>query len=363
MKQKRNQTILMICLLFAIASATIPSAHDALFLASYRQNSFIEPSLAFPISTPTSFRTHSENIQIDIDLEESRFMNSFIITNEGISDLQELEFSLPFEVVTLSIFQEKAKIPVKIQSTVEETTIQAKLLTPLGSGDSSKLTLYATTPSLVEQLGANEFLFLINFRFSTPQAVNLTIGLPPGGSLLNQSADNEFVLFPETTSNFSDGLRVYFYWENLVISSSQVVLIRFMFPQMQANQSTLSTPMQILFLFFSGFVVALLLVGGITYFLVRFDRLHLRYGKIDPEKVRPVHLSIPEHKIVKTLREAGGSMLQSDLVEEVQFSKAAVSQYLKKLEEKGVVAKEPAGRTNRIVLRADPSKMTQTSDS
>jgi DNA-binding transcriptional ArsR family regulator len=73
--------------------------------------------------------------------------------------------------------------------------------------------------------------------------------------------------------------------------------------------------------------------------------------KIEEMKVEKIARVLPadERKVVKVLIEKT-SMAQQDIVHLTGLSKLKVSRVVKRLEERGVVKKEPYGRTNLISL-------------
>ena len=57
-----------------------------------------------------------------------------------------------------------------------------------------------------------------------------------------------------------------------------------------------------------------------------------------------------ERRVYRRIVEAGGEILQKDIVSAVPFSKAKVSRIVDKLDEKGLITKERHGYTNKIIL-------------
>jgi uncharacterized membrane protein len=57
-----------------------------------------------------------------------------------------------------------------------------------------------------------------------------------------------------------------------------------------------------------------------------------------------------ERRVYRKVVEAGGEMLQKDIVDAVPFSKAKVSRIIDKLEERGLISKVRHGYTNKIML-------------
>lgn len=71
-------------------------------------------------------------------------------------------------------------------------------------------------------------------------------------------------------------------------------------------------------------------------------------------EIAPIALKLLEgdEKILyKFISDAGGEVLQKDLIIETSFGKAKVTRLLKKLEEKDLILKIKHGMTNRIVLK------------
>jgi uncharacterized membrane protein len=60
-----------------------------------------------------------------------------------------------------------------------------------------------------------------------------------------------------------------------------------------------------------------------------------------------------ERKLVSLLLDSGGEMLQSRIVSETAMDKVKVFRLIERLSRKGIVRKEPHGKTNRIILNED----------
>jgi uncharacterized membrane protein len=54
--------------------------------------------------------------------------------------------------------------------------------------------------------------------------------------------------------------------------------------------------------------------------------------------------------VLDTVRENDNSMLQKDIVDESEYSKAKISSVISELEEKGIVKKSKEGRSNKISI-------------
>lgn len=75
--------------------------------------------------------------------------------------------------------------------------------------------------------------------------------------------------------------------------------------------------------------------------------------KMPKEKIIKLVLGEDEKKIYNLIVERGGSMLQDEIVKETGFSKAKVSKLLRKLEEKGIIKREPFRKTNKVYLKKE----------
>lgn len=81
-----------------------------------------------------------------------------------------------------------------------------------------------------------------------------------------------------------------------------------------------------------------------------------RERKGEKEKIIPLVLKMldgDEKKIYRQIVDAGGEILQKNLVLESEFDKAKVTRLLNKLEEKGLILRMKHGMTNRIVLKKE----------
>jgi uncharacterized membrane protein len=76
----------------------------------------------------------------------------------------------------------------------------------------------------------------------------------------------------------------------------------------------------------------------------------------DVQKLTLRLLNGDERKLFRRIHEAGGEVLQKDLVAEGAFSKAKVTRLLDKLENKSLVVRERYGSTNRVRIPKDLGK-------
>jgi len=91
--------------------------------------------------------------------------------------------------------------------------------------------------------------------------------------------------------------------------------------------------------------VGMLIGSGITFFVV--------IGRKKEQKIAKLVLNEEEQKIFDLIIERGGVILQDEIVKELDYSKAKVSKIVRKLEEKGIIRKEPYKKTNKLYLRKE----------
>ncbi len=87
-------------------------------------------------------------------------------------------------------------------------------------------------------------------------------------------------------------------------------------------------------------VVAIIIAGGITYKKKREKKI-----------IEQAILKTDEEKILEILKDAGGVLYQSDIIEKTGFSKSKTSALLNSLKENGRIEKVMKGRKNLIRLK------------
>jgi len=103
----------------------------------------------------------------------------------------------------------------------------------------------------------------------------------------------------------------------------------------------------------TGFIIGSLLLGLGIYLLVitkinksAKEDLKKSFKKIDLSK-----LDEDENKIYDLLKQNEGSLYQSDLIKQTQYSKVKISRILDKMQTKDIIDRKRRGMTNIIVLK------------
>ena len=102
-----------------------------------------------------------------------------------------------------------------------------------------------------------------------------------------------------------------------------------------------------------AFGVSFLLFGSGIYLFFMPTSLEYIKESIGKEEYtpKPVDLDEEEVKVYDLLKDKNGSMYQSDLIRETDFSKVHMTRVLDKMESKKIVERKRRGMTNIIVLK------------
>ncbi len=99
----------------------------------------------------------------------------------------------------------------------------------------------------------------------------------------------------------------------------------------------------------------IVLLFSVISFIIAIGAYFLISGKLQETKrsfsVDVKNLDDEEKVIINKLKEKQGSIYQSDLIKETQYSKVKITRILDKLESKGILEKKRRGMTNIVVLK------------
>jgi len=97
----------------------------------------------------------------------------------------------------------------------------------------------------------------------------------------------------------------------------------------------------------SAFGIAFLMLGaGLYLFLMPMKEEKQEFKEVNLSK-----LDEDEKKIYDLLKSKEGSIYQTDLIKETDFSKVKVSRLLDKMEQRGILERKRRGMTNIVVLK------------
>jgi len=153
-------------------------------------------------------------------------------------------------------------------------------------------------------------------------------------------------------------------------SATLLALLTLVLPVLLDDASTTDT----FFLLWGAFLLLAATIMGVTWSYLYLTRV--AGGKpptatntpAPPTPTQPLPdvvlrvLTEDEREVIERLRQAGGSLLQKDLVRTRVFTPAKITRILDRLEYKGLVKRERYGMTNRLLL-ADAWKRPLATDS
>jgi uncharacterized membrane protein len=104
-------------------------------------------------------------------------------------------------------------------------------------------------------------------------------------------------------------------------------------------------------------VIAIVSGSLVIFYLFRYRQKKGREVTAKLEVPSLLGIESDEEKIVKLLRDSGGSLYQSMITDRCGFSKAKTSQVLSVLESRGVVRRHKRGRQKVVTLIGENSKV------
>ncbi|MBC5793092.1 MAG: hypothetical protein H8Z69_03570 [Nanohaloarchaea archaeon] len=164
------------------------------------------------------------------------------------------------------------------------------------------------------------------------QEYRMRVLLPQGTGLLDEDEVSIPVVSPEDYRTGSNGRRIFVEWDqNPQLGDTlnfQIVYDKY------ENSNGFPVAMALS-------ILTTLIVAGLGYF---------GYKRLNRESVESVYdqLSSDEIDVIELLRENEGEMLQKDVVDRSDYSKAKISGVVSELVDKEIVTKEKEGRSNKL---------------
>jgi len=294
------------------------------------------------------------DIQITTELsinQQSQYRLEINLTTLAVDafDNFAIEIKLRLSNVTAALGSHQAATRVVYQN--DHSIIEITPSNKLAINNSDRLVVIGWFDADYITVEDGNLQFLLDWDLNIDAAnVSVIVILPKFAAIHRDSGGTN--LFPNTRNFGSTGEEIVITWNGL---SNIGELNTQIFVQFEvygyANQSPTWTSLTTIFLIL--FLLSLLMTGVSWYYWQ-----HQRQP-IDDQKTRvitsikPVILTPQEQEILDIIAEHEGGILQSDLVDLLNFSRARVSQYLSSFEERGLITKHKAGRQNYITLAAE----------
>ncbi|MFB6181165.1 MAG: hypothetical protein ABEJ93_04780 [Candidatus Nanohalobium sp.] len=182
-----------------------------------------------------------------------------------------------------------------------------------------------------ERNGINIFRYTKNIQRPT-ENYSLKVFLPQGSGLLGNSNVSMPILKPDTAVIDTDGRRIFVEW------SEKPGLGQISFQALYSQPDSRKEGLPLVAIL----VPVLLLALGISVSLAWRAREDL--DEVYEE------VSEDEEEVLDMVRDNEFSMLQKDIVDQSEYSKAKISSVVSNLEEKGVIKKKKEGRSNKVTI-------------
>lgn len=191
---------------------------------------------------------------------------------------------------------------------------------------------YTTEGLVTQREGVNIFRYSQGIQRPT-DSYRLKVLLPQGSGLADGSNVSLPVISPESGVSGTDGQRIHVVWDTTPSLGQQN------FQAIYRSSSEAPVSGGGLLWLIPVLVISILGAAGYLILMSR-EELDSAYDE----------LSEDETDVLDMIRENGSSMLQKDIVDQSEYSKAKISSVISDLEEEGIVKKSKEGRSNKISI-------------
>jgi uncharacterized membrane protein len=269
--------------------------------------------------------TTIESEKLFLDLEES--------TAEAevkVADLTSSQFtyitSAEVEAVDAYIGEES------LECGVETLTLGSEIRCDTDISHNFTVDINYSFSGLVTDTGGPDHIFRYSHPIYRPtESFTLRTTLPQGAGLQQNSTNTAFS--PPDGVTGSDGRRIFVEWKKQPQIGDT---LNFEVDYQDYNDERGVNYLQII-----GMISLISLISGLGF---------LYWRRLNMENIETVYNSISddERDVLELLEENGGEMLQKDVVNETDYSKAKISGVVSDLVEKDIVEKEKEGRSNKL---------------
>jgi uncharacterized membrane protein len=254
---------------------------------------------------------------VTIEISEEKVHEKITITLEKYYSLEIFEYSFLYPLENLQVYDSYGNIDHEIRNDLLLCYLDISGLQPY------TFTIEFDTPGYISPVKEGKWVFSPIFQFSVPvQNFSIEIVIPSEMAVVSP-------IYPVPTSFYSYRETLVVKWKKDVLEEGEEFLILLGYKPVGSPSDQHA-----------------LMYYGAAAFLAFGAGLYVGRRK----KPRPEFVVADERVILDTIREAGGKIIQSDLVKNTDFSKAKVSKILSELEERKVIRKEKYKRTNLIFL-------------
>lgn len=273
------------------------------------------------------------NEKVEIDLENSR-----VHVELSIGDLTTRNFTY-FTTYRISDVEVKSS-GEELECRVDSSSIESEISCAINKTNSFNTSLNYTAEGLVTQEGARKvFDYTQNFPRPTNH-YSIAVTLPRGEVIVDQQNVTQNVINPPDAEISTNGQRITVMWDVTPPNGETSILgetrtFRLLYESVEEESQNFLEPI----------IIGLIAISVLTA-LVLGARQFLRNSIDDIYD----DLSEDQIELIELLRENDGAMLQKDIVESMNYSKAKISGIVKDLVEEEILEKEKEGRSNMLSI-------------
>jgi len=281
--------------------------------------------LALLISSATATSIESETVEINLD------------NNKVTSDLEVRELTHSTFTYITAYSKENVNVEVNGEEKnceVNELSVGSEVRCNIDEEESFNVKIEFNTNDLVAPHEDIKVFRYSHSIYRPTDEYNLRVLLPSGSGLIDQGNITTPVVVPEDFSTGSDGRQIFLEWSTSP-ALGETLNYEVMFDQ--AN-SPLNYTWQIATI--SILAVSVILISYMSWRRRNLEELESFYDELSSDEI----------EIVELLKASDGEMLQKDIVNQSEYSKAKISGVVSGLVEKEIVEKQKDGRSNKITL-------------
>ncbi len=253
-----------------------------------------------------------------IEISEEKVHEEITITLEKYYSLEIFEYSFLYPLENLQVYDNYGNIPHEIKNDLLLCYLDISGLQPY------TFTIEFDTSGYISPVKEGKWVFSPIFQFSVPvQNFSIEIVIPSEMAVVSP-------IYPVPTSFYSYRETLVVKWKKDVLEEGEEFLVLL-------GYKPVSSPSDQHAVMYYAAAAAFLAFGAGLY--------------LGRRKKPPSEYVVADEKVVlNVIQEAGGKIIQSDLVKSTDFSKAKVSKILSELEERKIIRKEKYKRSNLIFL-------------
>jgi uncharacterized membrane protein len=299
----------------SIASRTVLLVFTAVILAGGVSATTIT-------SEEVTIDLEDSKVSAEVEVEELTSSNFIYTTNTDVSDLNASMDGRELECLT------------------EDTPLGSQVECEVDRERNFTVSMEFRSEDLVTDQGATKVFNFQQLVLRPTESYSLEVVLPRGAALEDRENSTQQVISPLDYETMSNGRRISVQWD--------------MQPQLGETLS-----FYILYHDFntappdSGSEAAVLKVLGILAGLVTaIAAIFVLHRRMSREEISSIYsdLSEDEKEVIDLIRENDGEYLQKDLVDDLDYSKAKISDIVSGLVESEVIEKSKEGRSNKLSI-------------